>query len=368
MIELWPLWLIPVLVVLGIGVSAWLVHSRVELPAHFRIKLIAGEEVDPVDLALLSRYDEELAQLGFEKVGDFEISGVAGENLHRVFVHRSDNTEATVSVFVSGLRKIPHLEFYTRFQNRGSLSTDQAVLPNYFEIPPEREIQRFPGLGSAKLYPLHKNKVAELAAAGRNPVAVSKESVFRYIEEDQQELLNYQIEKGFLLADAEGDLLRPSWKFALYFIVRNLDPIPFGIGNLKLVSVLLACAAIMFGFFAFARFGEPGRLLSQFGLVPPGDNYAVCAAGALIGGLTLGFIIQRRGFLWAGLIAVAGLFIFIHNLFPNDWIIILIAAQAGFVGNRIFESRLTRSPTRLPGQLMVLIALTVIGWLIIMGK
>ena len=108
--------------------------------------------------------------------------------------------------------------------------------------------------------------------------------------------------------------------------------------------------------------------MSQFGLVPPGSDYAVCAAGALFAGLVLGILIQRRGFLWAGLVAAAGIFIILRNLFPNDWILILIAAQAGMVGNRIFESRLTRSPTRLPGQLMVLIALTVIGWMIVMGK
>ena len=368
MTGIWPILVIPVIVILGIFFSAWLVHSRVEIPGTFRIKKLDPEEMDPVALSVLAKYDDEIQQLGFEKIGDFEVADLAGENLHRVFINRQENTSAMVSLFATGFRKMPHLEFYTKFQDQSSLSTDQAGIPNYFEIPPDRKIQRFPGLNPFLLYQIHKQGATEMIAQGRMPISVSQDFIFKFIEQDQQDLLNYQIKKGFMLTDSENDLLRPSWKFAFYFIIRNLDPFPIGISNAKFVSALLIDAAIMYGVFAFVRWGNVQKLLSDLSLSEMQIYYSFCSAGAVVSSLLLGFLIQRRAFLWAGLISALGIFLFIHNLFPNDWILILISAQAGFVGNRIYESRLLSSPTRLPAQFLVLIVLIAIGWIMLTPK
>ncbi len=363
-------WLIPgiiALVILGIAGSAWLVRARVKIPGTFRIKKLSAEGIDPASEKIISWYDQELGQLGFEKAGDFEVADLEGENLHRVFVHPSDAVEAMVSVLMTGLRRVPHLEFYTKFQDRGSLSTDQATVPNYFEIPSERVIQRFPGLKPAPLYQVHQKKSREMIAQGARPLLLSKDAIFKFIEQDQQELLSYQVKRGYMTTDSENDLIRPTWKFSFYFIIRNLDPIPFGISPVKLISALLSSAAIMFSLFALAKWGNLEGILPGMALTPPQTAYAAGALGAVISGVLLGWVIQRRAFLWAGLIALIGVILLLNNLFPNDWMVILIAAQAGLVGNRLYESRLTRSPTRLPSQLMVLIVLIIIGWMMLSG-
>jgi len=364
-------WLIPAviaLVILGIAGSAWLVRARVQIPGTFRIKKLSPEDIDSSSATIIGRYDQDLAQLGFEKVGDFEVADLAGENLHRGFIHPADATEAMVSVVMSGLRRIPNLEFFTKFDDQNSLSTDQGAVPNYFEIPPERMMQRFPGLKPTRLYQIHRKRLSELMAKGARPIALSRDSIFKFIEQDQQDLLNHQVKKGFMTADSENDLLKPTWKFSFYFIIRNLDPFPFGISAARFISALLICAGIMYGLFALARWGKINELAPGISLSEAQIDYALSSLAAVLSSLLIGWMIRRRGFLWAGLISVLGILVFIYNLFPNAWILILISAQAGQAGNRIYESRLTQSPSRLPSQLLVLLVLIVIGWMMLTAK
>lgn len=360
--------LISLLVLAGIIFSAWMVHSKVKLPGSFRLKKIEETELSPSERDLLGRYEEELLELGFEKVGEFQVAELAGENLHRIYLHSREATEAMVSVVTSGFRRVPNLEFYTRFQEGGSLSTDQGLVPHYFEIPRERVMQRFPGLNPFRLYQAHQQKLKSLVSQGKKPMPLTRESILRYIEEDQEELLNYQVKQGYFIADSEQDALKPTWKFAFYFIVRNLDPFPFGISNAKFVSALLICTAIMFGGFAFAKYGNVSELLGALALSERQIYYAICTLFATVSSFLLGIIIQRRAFLWAGLISALGVFLFLHNLFPNDWILILISAQAGSAGNRFYEARLSQSPSRLSSQMIVLIVLIILGWMMLTPK
>jgi len=360
--------LIPLLVITGILFSAWLVHSHVKIPKTFRLKQLSSQELSPSELEILGRYDDELSSLGFEKICDFQVIEMQGENLHRIYLHSRDLTQAMVSVITSGFRKVPQLEFYTRFQDGCSLSTEQELIPSYFEIPEERIIQRFSGMNPPMLYQAHQQKLQTLISQSKTPMKISKDSIFKIIEQDQQELLNYQIKNGYFSPDSENDFLKPTWKFSFYFIIRNLDPLPFGITTKRFIFSLLICSAIMFSVFFLARYGNVQKWLSEFSLSERQIYYSICSAGAVISSLLLGLLIQRRAFLWAGLISAIGVFILIFNLFPNAWLIILMSAQAGLLGNRIYESRLSKSPTRLPSQFLVLIALIIIGWMMLNPK
>ena len=152
-----------------------------------------------------------------------------------------------------GGRRRPHLEFYSHFQDKGTFSTDQALTPNFLAMPEERELRRLPAnLEPETIWKIHKASIEQIKASGRLLAALEKESIYKQIERDQQELIDYQIQSGLLVRDEDETQLRPTWKFAFYFLFKILDPIPFGITLFRVfggipgpgcdpVRVLLAC-------------------------------------------------------------------------------------------------------------------------------
>jgi len=346
---------------LGMLIAVWMIKTRVKIPMVIRIKAIVQEELDPITAGLLREYDSQLEKLEFEPVGDFEVEGIEAENKHRVYLNSNKDTLALVSLAQIGFRKKAQLEFYTRFQDNSSLSTDQGLLPNFLEIPPERELKRFPGISNPeKLFNLHLKRLEQLNRQGKSPALFRKETIIKDLEKNQQELLEFQIKKDLLIPAPEEGILKPSFRFAFYFIFKIFDPIPLGINGKKFILCLAGFAILIFGLFFSLRFGE-NFISFDSALSKTQILYLLATIGSGAAGIILGYLIQQKGLLWAGVISLSGIFI-IKDLFPNPWLIILISAWAGLVGNRIFEARLTKSLTRLFGPLAILIALIVMGY------
>jgi len=345
-------------------VSAWLVKAKVRLPAVLKIEPIKEMEDEKTALAL-SEYEQELNQLGFKYVGDFEILGASGENIHRVYLHSSEESLALVSLFSGGIRKKAHLHFYSCFQDQSSLSTDQATVPNFLDVPREQLIQRFPGMNDvSRLWNLHLKKIEELKSKGKFPIKIKEQEVFERLEQDQQKLLDHQVKSGLFKKDEASDELVPSWKFAFNFLLKVLDPIPFGVSLKKFFLALCISAILMAGFCFLAKYIKVDELSFQFNIAPEKLRFLVAGLGSAIAGILLGYLIQYRGFLWAGVVGFLGMLV-IDRVFPNSWILIIISAQAGQVGNRIFEARISKVPLRLAGPVLVLIFLFFIGWMML---
>jgi len=348
-----------VVAVLG---SGWLVKTKVRFPSRLQIKILSDQELEEQTRSILSEYESELNQLGFEKIGDFEIIGASGQNLHRVYKSPEGETIALVSFFASDWKKRPALIFYSRFQDQSSLNTDQALMPNFLEVPPEQELQRFAGVFSAQtLFQLHKNRLEELKSKGKFPVALKKEKIFSELEKNQQRLLDYQLQAGMVKKDEREEVLIPTWKFAFYFLLKIIDPIPFGVSYPRFFSSLFLAGALTVGFSWLARLDFVLDLFAQTNLSPERIRFLIAGGGICLAGILLGYLIQKRGFLWAGVISFFGVLILSSHL-PNSWILIILGAQSGQVGSRIYESRISRVPARLAGPILILIFLFIIAW------
>jgi len=341
---------------------AWLVKSRTRLPSTFRIQQMDSGQEDPGVADALSGYDEAFASLGFEKAGDFMVAGGEPENLHRVFINSKETSYGIVSLVSAGFRRRPHLEFYTRFSDQSLLSTDQALSPSFMAVPPGREQHRLSaGANLIQLWEFHKKRMDALRGQNRAPLPVSKDTINQDLVRDQQELIDFQVKSGLFSLDPEAAALIPTWKFAFYFLFKVFDPIPFGVSNARLLSGIIIAAVILFGFFSLARWPELERISQGLSLSLIQVRYLISCAGAVAAGILVGYTIERRGILWAGIISLAE-FPLIMNSFPNAIIIILIGAYAGLVGNRIFERKINRMVTRFAGPLLVLAGLIIIGW------
>jgi len=221
-------------------------------------------------------------------------------------------------------------------------------VPNFLEIPPDQELQRFAGVSSAQtLLQLHKKRLEELKEKGKIPVRLAKNEIFYEIEKDQQRLLEHQIKTGMVKKDELEEVLIPTWKFAFYFLLKIIDPIPFGVSYL---------------FSWLARWDFFLDLLAQTNLSPERIRFLIAGSGTCISGILLGYLIHRRGFLWAGVVSFLGVLI-LSSQIPNSWILIILGAQAGQVGSRLYESRISRIPVRLAGPILILIFLFVIAWM-----
>ena len=351
------------LVIIAVLGSGWLIKSKIRFPSKLQLKILSSQELEEQISSALDEYEPELNQLGFEKIGDFEIIGASGQNLHRVYFHPDGEVIAMVSFFASESRKKPALVFYTRFQDQSSLSTDQALVPNFLEIPPDQELQRFAGVSSAQtLLQLHKKRLEELKEKGKIPVRLAKNEIFYEIEKDQQRLLEHQIKTGMVKKDELEEVLIPTWKFAFYFLLKIIDPIPFGVSYLRFFSSLFLASALIMGFSWLARWDFFLDLLAQTNLSPERIRFLIAGSGTCISGILLGYLIHRRGFLWAGVVSFLGVLI-LSSQIPNSWILIILGAQAGQVGSRLYESRISRIPVRLAGPILILIFLFVIAWM-----
>jgi len=361
-----PLILLVVLAPALLFFAAWLVKARTRMPLVVRLQKIQPEDLGEQDaVPVQGEYDRELESVGFEKVGDFAVDGFESQDPRRVYLHPAENTLALVSPLGIGLSKRPHLEFYTRFNDQSSLSTDQAMEPNFWAAPKNRELQRMPPtLPATSLWKLHQVRLKQLKAQNRAPSAIDKNAVDKKIEQDQQELLDYQASTGLFWRDQENNLLRPTWKFAFYFLFKIIDPLPFAVSLPRFFIGLTACAVVLGGFFMLAGWQGLAQFLYALPVPPHKLRYAIACLGAVLAGTLVGYLFRNRGVLWAGVAALAEFFL-VKNAFPNAYLVILIAAFAGLVGNRITEYRLTKTITRLTGPLLMLLGLIIVGWIML---
>lgn len=361
-VDAWLVLALVVLVAFGVGVSVWLIRDRTRIPARVKIDRLLPEEVDPDLLPVLAQYDSELAALGFERAGEFRVAGLETETPHRVYINQKERSLAMVSVLSVGLNKKGHLEFFTKFQDNNSLSTDMALVPNFLSVPETLKLHRLsPALSPERLWVFHKQKLEESRAGGRTPAAIDKGAIYKNIQQDQQELIDYQIKSGLFSVDSDQEFLIPSWKYALFFLFKIIDPIPFGLSTTRLIFGIGSCAAILFGSFLLARWDGLPKTLESLPATEHQVRYIVAGLGALIAGVSGGYLLKTRGVLWGGAISLAGLFL-IQDAFPNNFIVILICAYAGLVGNRIEEYRQSKMITRFTGPLIILLGMVIIGW------
>jgi len=361
-IDIWVVLAVFGVVAIGMFASIWLIRARTKIPARVKIEKLAPDEIDPEFAEVMERYKTELSALGFEKAGDFAVAGMEGESPHRVFVNQKENSCAMLSVLSVGMTKKGHLEFFTKFKDNSSLSTDQALVPNFLAVPPNRELHRLsPALSPEQLWNFHKQQLEESQSKNQQPLPVSKDGIYREIQQDQQDLIDFQVKSGLFSVDEEQEHLIPSWKFALFFMFKIIDPIPFGVSVKRLIIGIGSCAVIIFGFFALARWQGLAGFLSGLPITEHQLRYIVAGLGAVTAGMLSGYILHTRGVLWGGAISLAGYFL-INNSFPNAFIIILICAYAGLTGNRIFEYSQSKAVTRFTGPLIALLGLVLVGW------
>ena len=255
------------------------------------IRKLDAEDVPPHLAPVLDEYDTELATLGFEKAGEFVVSEHESENPHRVYIHPKENTLAMVSPISIGLGKKPHLEFYTRLTDDKSLSTDLALIPNFLALPANRVVQRLPGVLSAtQLWERHKTKLDEMKIASQGTQRLNKDQVYKTIESDQQELIEFQAKSGLFTIDEEANVMRPTWKFAFYFIFKILDPLPLGVSTGRLVLSVAVAAAVLFGFFYAARSEQTIQMLNSLPLNKAQVQYLASNLGAVIAGYFPGLV------------------------------------------------------------------------------
>jgi len=350
-------------VIAGIFFMAWLVKTRTKIPARVRLQKLEPEPEDTVPVQ--AYYESELAALEFEKVGEFTVTGLDAGNVHRVYLNKNESSLAVVSSVSTAGRRRPHLEFYTRFDDRSTLSTEGAATPNFLATPPARQVHRLPAnLSAENLWQFHKRKVEAGKTAGRAPMALAKNTVYEIIEQDQQELVDFQVQNGLFRRAQDEATLVPAWKFAFYFLFKVLDPMPSGISAPKFAAAVLAGAAVLFGFFMLARWRDAPDFFAAMNLTEPQLRYAISAAGAALAGALIGYLLQTRGVLWAGIIALAQYFL-VKSAFPNAYAAILICAYAGLVGNRISEYQISRMASRFLGPVIVLAGLIIFGWVLL---
>jgi hypothetical protein len=271
------------------------------------------QQIDPAALSAaqtkyLAPYDEQLAALNFRQVCTYRIANF-GYNLQRNYVAPDQTSRCVVLIYERPLQVIGKpsvsslcvMSFHTRFIDSTVLTTRNMHL-SAFEQPPYHIVQEFPGVSAAELKRRHDSRAASMGHAV--PPPADPASTFQDIQDEHLRFNEYQLAQGMVKLSSDGKCFVQTdklfWRsirnylnpFAYRFSLRRFVPA----GILAMILPLLALAIAPAVAQAARGIGFPAELARQ----------SVILAGYFLAGAVLGYVLERKTFIWVFLLTYIG--------------------------------------------------------------
>jgi len=205
------------LVFVGLGVFMVFSARRTQTVPKFRAAASSASDVQ--FMAQFSPCGQELVDLGFKPVGEFDVSMNASvQMVIDVFLSADQLSVATIVKVRSAAERLSFVEFHTDLAPHGNITTNNSRHASIFYNPPDKLVVKVPWRRRvADIFKLH----GELCEAARdhlfNPTPIHPGKIEECFVKAIRQSFDDQVKCGRMVKVSE-DVYRASFKGALIFV------------------------------------------------------------------------------------------------------------------------------------------------------
>lgn len=277
------------------------------IPKYYQRELVEESALSAEQKKYFAPLDAQLAALNYRPMCTFRVANY-GSNLLREYLNPADPANCTVTVVevqtnvrgVQAARNSSMVSFTTRFGNGKWLVTRNMELKSLMDSPDYRVMQECRSVTDlAELKKRHDARSAEFGTPVSPPRDVP--SLFEEYEKDNQRMFAYQVERGILQLNPQGDAYSLTDKAFNRGIVNFFNPFARRLSLTNaLFSALIAAVLPLYGILKLAPAAmESLGPIPVFGMSPATLAIAACYAAT---GVILGLIGRMPSYVWVILI------------------------------------------------------------------
>ena len=237
-------------VMVAFGSKPQLRKNSLPIPVHYHREVIEESALTEQQKKYFAAFDAELSALNYRPMCTFRVANY-GTNLLREYLNPGDPANCTVTVVevktdVRGLKattKSCVVSFTTRFSTGKWLVTRNIELKSLMDSPDYRLMQECRNITSlAELKKRHDERSATLGMPLSPPRDVK--SLFKEYEEENHRLYGYQVQRGILQLNPQGDAYLLTDKAFNRGILNFFNPFARRLSLTNILFSLLVSAVI----------------------------------------------------------------------------------------------------------------------------
>jgi hypothetical protein len=277
------------------------------IPLRYQKEVVADSSLSEAQKKYLAPLDSQLEALNYRPMCTYRVTNY-GANLLREYSNFADPASCTLTIVevqtnvngVKGVKNSHVVNFTTRFSGGKWLTTRNMELKTVMDTPDYRIVQECPHV--TDLAQLKKKHDARSASMG-TPVSPPRdvESLFAEGQMDHERFSAYQVQRGILRLNPQGDAYLITDKAFNRGIRNFFNPFAQRISlATALFSVLIGAVLPLFGILKLAP-----AVAERLGPAPAAGispSTLAMAACYVLAGIILGFIGEAQSYVWVMLI------------------------------------------------------------------
>jgi hypothetical protein len=289
------------------GSKPQLRKNALPIPVRYQREVVADSSLSEAQKKYLAPLHSQLEALNYRPMCTYRVTNY-GANLIREYSNLADPASCTLTIVevqtdvngAKGAKNSHVVNFTTRFSGGTWLTTRNMELKTVMETPDYRIVQECPHV--TDLAQLKKKHDARSTSMG-GPVSPPRdvESVFAEGQKDHERFSAYQVQRGILRLNPQGDAYLITDKAFNRGIRNFFNPFAQRISlPTVLFSVLIGAVLPLFGVLKLApAVAERLGPATPIGIGPSTLAIAACYA---LAGIILGFIGEAQSYVWVMLI------------------------------------------------------------------
>lgn len=319
------------------------------VPVRYQIENVPVSSLSEAQARYLAPYDEKLAAMNYWPVCTYRINNY-GNNLLRQYVNPTDTSRCVVLIHeqvlkVDGKRPFTNsctMSFHTRFTDNRILTTRNMKLKSVHDRPPYQVVQECPQIAEPSEVKRRHDARAKTMGCPVAPLADAAR-IFKDVQSEHERFSAHQLATGAYRPLPGGSSYAIADK-ALWRGIRNhLNPFAHRFSIRQFLPAALVAAALpVFAFLQFAP--AAAEAARNIGFSPAVAAEAVTLASYLVAGAIIGYVLERRTFVWVFLLTYVSVRIFAGTtLGPVPY-----SAFAGSVAYSVAQAKKRRRAVLLP--------------------
>lgn len=204
-----------------------------EYPSRVKMFELSRNKVPELQLKLLDKEEDDIRKLDFQSSIYFTIPKISSKNFSQFFIDL-DNNIATVGILtnIDGKETQYYREIITSYDGGSAIITKSSASLDAFYSPKYIMTTSFFKLKDFQLL-FYKHKQLRKNLEKTNPslkaITIPQGELLKFQETMQQDILDYQLQRGILRKTKDGKSLKGTWRMMLSILSHVLSLSDFGI-------------------------------------------------------------------------------------------------------------------------------------------
>jgi hypothetical protein len=289
-------------------------RNATRIPVRYQIENLTGSSLTDAQARYFAPYDNKLAALNYLPVCTYRVDN-CNSNLLRQYVNPVEASRCVVLIHelalrIDGRRSIANtcvMSFHTRFTDDRVLTTRNQKL-SILDRPPYHIVQEYPELDD----PAELKRHHDARALGMGcPVAPAADpaSIFKDVQSEHERFSSYQVANGTLRLLPDGKGYVTADKALWRGIRKHLNPFEhsFSVSRFLPVAFLAAVLPVFAVLHLAPAASDAAR---NIGFPPAVAAEAVILACYLVAGALIGYVLERKTFVWVFLLTYVSVRLF----------------------------------------------------------